>query len=1101
MNNYNILSFRLLSVFVILFASQLKSQVVVLKEQIEQGWNFNTVMRPSKSSVALDAKVFIGRNRAMSSCLSPDGLHNGVLPQDGYQRFNYFCFTDENANGGTIVMDLGKVQPISAINSYSGHDKWVDDGARAPQVYSLYASRADKPNISILSGKEWIKIADVDTRPNATGENWGGQHGVTIKDKKGNLIGKYRWLVWDVKPTLSPKQKARFTNTWFAELDVHTPETLKKSGDAILSGTALDSIFVIFKTHYDIGYTRLVKEVIDYYRTDMIDKALELIENLRKLSKEQRFVWTIPGWPLYQILFPGQTQERRDKVIQAIKEGSLQMHALPCTVHTESLEPEDLVTGLSFTTKLCNENNLPLPRAAKMTDIPSHSWLLPTVLKNAGVDFLHLGCNPINEKPDLPLLYYWQGPDGSKLLTMHSQGYGSARKFGEGLYPPKDWKYKSWPAIIMSCDNDGPPSADQVRNIIEEAKKNLPNVKLKFGTLDEFADAIFKEEKNGATIPCIAADMPDNWIHGVGSMPIEERMIRSTRSKLGAVEVLESNMRLWGQQRPDISSDLADAHEQNMMYGEHTWGGSFAFIGLNLLYGKAFDDMMAKGLTKDYQRLVVSQGEHRAYAHKATAITDRLENGAIQSLASSVKVSGKRVVVFNPLPQKRNTLVTIPNNHSISKLQEVGEKEIITVENSCFYANDLPACGYKTYCVVDENDEKSVVKTEQIAVLENNFLKVIVDRNRGGIVSIIDKKSGRELVDPKAEYAFGQYLYERFDKMQCEKYNIDCYNQAAWDYGARELNTRHDLPDSPSYSKAIPNYKSLEFINNSVCQKAILKADYSSEIPAQLTTIITLPVETQWVEINVKLNNKKPDTWPEAGWIYLPVHVTGKAQFRIGRNGSVVNPVDFPKGTNHTLCYVYTGAMIAGVDGKGLGICNMDHGLMSFGQPGIMKFEPSYIPQKPIAFVNLYNNQWNTNFPYWIGDSISSRVRIWATNTVAPESLVLPATEFRNPVLVGIADGQQGNMPTSSNGLSLSREGIKITNFSPNVNNAEYTLRLWEQVGVSGICTVKLPKGSGLKSAQAVNLRSEKIGSPLKVRNGEFSFYLKAYSPTSFLLK
>ena len=125
----------------------------------------------------------------MTSCLSPDGLHNGVLPQDGYQRFNYFCFTDENADGGKIVMDLGKVQPVSSINSYSWHIKWYDDGARGPQVYSIYASGAENPDVSKLSGNEWTKIADVDTRPNETGTNWGGQHGVTIKDSKGNLLG------------------------------------------------------------------------------------------------------------------------------------------------------------------------------------------------------------------------------------------------------------------------------------------------------------------------------------------------------------------------------------------------------------------------------------------------------------------------------------------------------------------------------------------------------------------------------------------------------------------------------------------------------------------------------------------------------------------------------------------------------------------------------------------------------------------------------------------------------------------------------------------------------------------------------------------------
>ena len=133
----------------------------------------------------------------------------------------------------------------------------------------------------------------------------------------------------------------------------------------------------------------------------------------------------------------------------------------------------------------------------------------------------------------------------------------------------------------------------------------------------------------------------------------------------------------------------------------------------------------------------------------------------------------------------------------------------------------LPAAT-KPIALLRKRKQKLEIKMESNAVLENKLLKITVNKDRGGIVSIIEKTTGREMVDPQAEYAFGQYLYERFDRKQCQKYNIDCYNQAAWDYGARELNTRHDLPDTPSYSKAIPRYKSLEFSDDGMCQKAIL---------------------------------------------------------------------------------------------------------------------------------------------------------------------------------------------------------------------------------------------------------------------------------------
>ncbi|NOX53091.1 MAG: hypothetical protein GXP27_01355 [Planctomycetes bacterium] len=160
------------------------------------------------------------------------------------------------------------------------------------------------------------------------------------------------------------------------------------------SGKQVEQVIVVFKTHFDIGYTELAREVVERYRTTMIDKALDVCDATRELPPQHRFVWTLSGWPMTQILWPGQTAERRARIIQAIRDGRLVWHALPGTTHTESMDLEDIVRGLGFSTRLSRALDLPLPRDAKMTDVPSHCWILPTILKRAGVDFLHLGCQP-----------------------------------------------------------------------------------------------------------------------------------------------------------------------------------------------------------------------------------------------------------------------------------------------------------------------------------------------------------------------------------------------------------------------------------------------------------------------------------------------------------------------------------------------------------------------------------------------------------------------------------------------------------------------------------------------------------------------------------
>ena len=41
--------------------------------------------------------------------------------------------------------------------------------------------------------------------------------------------------------------------------------------------------------------------------------------------------------------------------------------------------------GLGFSSRLSRELGLALPRDAKMTDVPGHTWMLPTLLRHAGV--------------------------------------------------------------------------------------------------------------------------------------------------------------------------------------------------------------------------------------------------------------------------------------------------------------------------------------------------------------------------------------------------------------------------------------------------------------------------------------------------------------------------------------------------------------------------------------------------------------------------------------------------------------------------------------------------------------------------------------------
>jgi len=310
---------------------------------------------------------------------------------------------------------------------------------------------------------------------------------------------------------------------------------------------------------------------------------------------------------------------------------------------------------------------------------------------------------------------------------------------------------------------------------------------------------------------------------------------------------------------------------------------------------------------------------------------------------------------------------------------------------------------------------------------------------------------------------------------------------------------RADLPSSPAATSAAPTYAKLTIRRHGPLQQAVLTARPAGIIEANVTTTITLPEHAPWMEIEVRLDNKQPNYWPEAGSMIFAVNAARPA-FRLGRLGAVVNPAtDFARVSSRTYGYVNSGAMIADSDGAGVALCPLDHGLLGLGDKGVGSVDPDYVPTTAIARVSLFNNFWTTNFRYWNQGTIRSRVRVWPTAGLDAARLIAPALEARHPVLVGLADGPAGRLPAERNGLALSRPNVEVVNFARAATGEGTLLRVWEQAGVSGELTVTLP--GKLTSATPVNLRGETTGQPLVIRDGKFAFNLPAYAPASFILE
>jgi alpha-mannosidase len=1060
-----------------LWAIGVSAEVQVTTEQLRPAspiWAFQKIPGPSRSDIATGAKVTIVGNHLEPRGAEGSALVNGRLAADSLDLSEGVLFTNANADGGRILLDLGRLQPVAAVTSYSWHEWDMDGGSRAPQVYVLYGSAAEAPDPKDLS--TWTRIAAVDTRPKKTGQAWNGQHGAFIHATDGKL-GDFRHLLLDVQATHSPRQpNAGLTNTLFDEIDVHTAATLAKAGDAVVhQPPKVTDVWVVFKTHLDIGYTDSVENVKRKYREPMMEGALRVIESSRHLPADKRFSWTLGGWPLAHVLGPQQDPARRARIEQAVREGAIVPHALPCSFHTETDDLEDLVRGMNYASQIARKYGRPLPIAAKMTDVPCHSWVWPTLLQHAGVQFLHIGCNGSSMAIRVPPLFWWEGPDGSRILCGYTPEYGS------GLFPPKNWPAHNYLAMIMTNDNQGPPSVADVENIRRVATQHLPGVRVHFGTLDDFARATLAEKPE---LQVVRGDMPDTWIHGWLSMPIEAKAARHFRAMEPVVDLLATELGAWGLAAGDVAPALAQAYEQSCLFSEHTFGpfgpigGPWhAHVPGRYLYGDVWKAAYQSGAYKKYEQAF---DDKRAYARTGDAIVRRELSGALELLARSVDQSGPRIVVFNALPWTRSGVIEDPAQ-----------------PGKLIYVKDVPAGGYRTIAAAASGKALTAVSTPAASdTLDTPFYQVRFDRQRGGIASLVEKQSGRQLVDQASPYALGQFVHERFDHAQMLAFH-QSYGRGGYTW------YKGNLPPDTKYAALTPPAWDLAVQSSDVADVATFTARDTLGLAKGMTIAVTFYRQRPCVDVQWRVREKTPDPLPEGGWLSFPFAVTAP-KFLVGRLAGPIDPTRdiLPGGNRHYLC-LNSGLTIRGSTPGGVGLCPLDSPCVSLGEPGLWKFSFDYEPKQATVFVNLYNNEWNTNFPEWQDGSWSNRVRFWPTTSGdVGASLTVPSWEARVPLLAVRGDGAAGTLAATQTGLSVSRPGVLVTAFGHDPDGHRGTLlRVWEQAGITGTVTVTLPPGFKAERAQPVDLRGEKIGAPLAIHDGRFEFPLSAYAPASFLVE
>lgn len=294
----------------------------------------------------------------------------------------------------------------------------------------------------------------------------------------------------------------------------------------------LKKVFIIFKTHLDIGFTDYSENVVKKYLQFYIPNAINVGYELK--NSDTPFVWTVGSWLIWEAL-----KNDRDSIVEkAIQDGILTWHALPFTTHTELMNKELFQYGLDISQKL-DQKFGKKTIAAKMTDVPGHTIGMVPLLYEKGIKFLHIGVNPATPLPPIPDLFKWKLKD-SQIIVMYQGDYGEAAEFEDFVI-----------YFAHTNDNCGPQSADEIISIYKDVHKKYPGCNLQAATLNDVAAYVEKTEN----IPTVEKEIGDTWIHGAGTDPVKLAHYRGVLRHISEYGV------------PDV-----DLTENLLLVPEHTWG-------------------------------------------------------------------------------------------------------------------------------------------------------------------------------------------------------------------------------------------------------------------------------------------------------------------------------------------------------------------------------------------------------------------------------------------------------------------------------------------------------------------------------------------------
>ncbi len=406
-----------------------------------------------------------------------------------------------------------------------------------------------------------------------------------------------------------------------------------------------------------------------------------------------------------------------------------------------------------------------------LPDVFGYPWSLPQLLRRSGMPYFmttKLSWNQFNQMPYDT--FRWRGIDGSEVLahfvTTPEAGDGSWHHTYNGQLTPFDVK-GVWQNYQQKDLNDeliviygwGDGGGGPTQGMLESAAllrhvPGLPHVEL--GKAEPFFERLV-ERLEGADVPVWDGELYLEFHRGTYTSQAQNK--RRNRK----AEVLYHDA--------EWMSTLADVVLEQQAYPLHTLHDGWELLLLNQFH----DILPGSSIRQVYED---SQEHYDQIERVGQAALEQAQRALIGEIAAAQD----SLVVFNDVSWTRNGLIECPGDDTLvtkTILQPDGQPSPVQVVEHAggrtvlFAVNDVPSLGYRTYRLVDRNNddvaEPLVVRPDY---LENERYRITLNRS-GQIMRLWDKLYERDVL---AANTVGNQLQAFQDKpMAFDAWDVDIY--------------------------------------------------------------------------------------------------------------------------------------------------------------------------------------------------------------------------------------------------------------------------------------------------------------------------------------